>query len=137
MKHPLRIPEEQFVLVCELFFSEAGRCLHGLPANVNRTLWHQWRDGFKAIGDKGMWISAVFEVAWHSALGTTLSAERFAWSGTTNRPLGAMPQQQQPGAIGASDVSGQSAHWYSVIDDLVPASIAVVDILLEADEDDL
>jgi hypothetical protein len=120
------------------FFSlaaQAGQCLYVLPADVNRILWRRWLHGFPAIGDKGMWISALFELAWQQAAGSSLSAARFAWSGSTNIPLDA---QQEDGAATDSpaDIPDPPAHWYSLIDDLVAASIAAIDILLAMGDDD-
>lgn len=136
-------PHERITSITSFFSlaAEAGQCLEGLPAHVNRILWHEWLDGFRTIGDKGMWISALFELAWQQTAGSSLAAERFAWSGTTSIPLDAWPQSRQQTENGAPidalpDIPASPAHWYSVINDLVSASVAALDILLAIDDDD-
>lgn len=124
------------------FFSlaaQAGQCLESMPASVNRILWHQWLAGFRTIGDKGMWISALFELAWQPTPGPSLAAKKFAWSGTTNVALDELPQAREQAKNGAgidavADIPDPPSHWYSVIDDLVSASIAAIDILLALGE---
>lgn len=104
------------------FFSLAGRAgqtLYGLPADVNQVVWRDWIDGFPTIGDKGMWISALFELAWQSSSDPALSAERYGWDGPTST------------LIESSQSSDLPAHWYSVIDDLVAASIVAAEFLLD------
>lgn len=128
------------------FFSiaeQAGQCLYGLPDHVNRILWRQWPDGFRSIGDKGMWISALFELAWQPDARVPLVAERFSWDETTNTLLDEFPQQQNVNGdslsdefddILSGDVPDEPAYWYSVLNELFAASVTAVDRLLAIDD---
>lgn len=115
--------------------ANAGRTLYGLPANVNRVLWRDWIDGFTTIDDGAMWVNALFELAWQHIPGSSLIARKLAWDGKTSIPLDALPhlrQQAERGApiAGLDSITDPPAHWYSVIDDLMTASVAAIDILL-------
>lgn len=120
---------------CQSFHStatDAGRCLQGLPPEVNRILWRDWLDGFTTIDDKAMWINSLFELAWLRLPGSPLAADKFAWSGTTSIPLDALPhlrRHAEPMA-GITDIPDSPAHWYSVLENLLSASVAAVDALL-------
>ncbi len=124
-------PHEQITSVTSFFSiaSEAGQALLNCPASMNRVLWRQWPDGFRTIGDKGMWVSALFELAWQQQSDAPLVAQRYSWSGKTNILLEAMGQP------GTQDDPGQPAHWYSVIGDLAAASVAALDLLIAIDAD--
>lgn len=118
--------------------ARAGQCLQSLPTSVNRLIWHDWLDGFRTIGDKGMWVSALFELAWQNLPESKLSANRYSWAGTTNTPIetttNANPQTTENAPTDLSMfVPSGPPHWYSVIDDLVGASIAAVNLLLAAE----
>lgn len=118
--------------------ARAGQCLEGLPSSVNRLIWQNWPEGFRAIGDKGMWVSALYELAWQQLPESKLSANRFSWAGTTNTQIDTPPSaKQQTTANAQTDLStfapSGPPHWYSVIDDLVGSSIAAVDLLLAAE----
>lgn len=117
------------------FSENAGRTLYGLPASVNRVLWRDWLDGFTTIESGAMWVSALFELAWQNIPGSTLIAKKLAWDGTTSIPLDALPHLRQQAKLGAKigsldSITDPPAHWYSVIDDLMAASVAAIDILL-------
>lgn len=117
--------------------SRAGQCLLQMPPEANRRLWRDWLDGFPVIGDKGMWISALFELAWQQDPGSSLSATSYIWSGAKSIPLESIPTSRQPAEeveSGGDALEDSPAYWYSVIEDLVAASIAAVDILLAEDD---
>ncbi|MDG2223677.1 MAG: hypothetical protein P8L85_20015 [Rubripirellula sp.] len=124
------------------FFSlaaQAGQCLESLPTSVSRHLWRDWPDGFRTIGDKGMWVSALFELAWQQSAESQLTADRFTWIGTTNTRFDLSPSaSQQSTSSNPADASTLAPvgppHWYSVIDDLVSASIAAIEILLAVED---
>jgi hypothetical protein len=85
------------------------------------------------INDVALWVNAVFELAWQRFPGSPLNAQRFAWNGSTSIPLDALSrfQQQANDGFRIDGIEGiTNSHWYSVIDDLMSASIAAIDVLL-------
>jgi len=115
--------------------TEAGRVLYGIPSEVNRVLWRDWLDGFRTLHDNCMWTNAVFELAWQQHSGSSLRARKMAWNGNASVPLDALTHMRSRGDAGGpnewlDEIGDPPAHWYSVIDDLVSASIAAIDILL-------
>ena len=126
---------------CRSFYAnaaEAGRSLHGLPAELNRILWRDWLDGFMEIDDPEFWVNALFELAWQRLPGSPLVAEKLAWQGQTSIPLDSLPHvdslphfREQVDKMGIPD---PAAHWYSVLDNLLSASVAAIDALLAIGE---
>lgn len=117
-----------------LIAEDAGRCLFGLPTNVNRQLWRDWLDGFEDIGGLSMWLNALFELAWQQVPGSPLFATKFAWDGTTGTsvelPILALGPNCDDLSPGLVKMVEKSTHCYSVLPDLVSASIAATYILL-------
>ena len=129
------VPDKPLCLSFSSTATEVGRCLYGLPADVNRILWRDWLDGFDTVSDEALWINALFELAWQRIPGSPLVAKKFAWSGSLSVPLDALPRlrrQANRSALmaGLADIPDPPTHWYSVLENLFSASVAAIDVLL-------
>lgn len=119
----------------EIFTSlakQAGSCLTGLPPQISQQLWRDWPDGFHMISEKGLWICAMFELAWQKVAGSPLAANRHVWWGAVNAPIDTIHllRQREPCDEWLNNIPDPPTHWYSILDDLFIASVAAIDILL-------
>ncbi len=118
----------------------AGSCLTGLPKHVTALVWRDWLNGFDLPSDVWLWTNAVFELAWRQIPGSSVKAERFADVLGCQIPLDAIPQLRANVADGKSSSSPEVARelatlpddpprWYSLLDDVLNASITAIDLL--------
>lgn len=118
----------------------AGSCLPGLPAHVTTFVWRDWLNGFDKQPDDTLWTYAVFELAWRRIPGSSLKAERFADVKGCRIPLDDIPSLRadanQNDSSDPPEVTGELAnlpddppHWYSLLDDLLNASITAIDLM--------
>ncbi len=135
-------PDEPNTLAnaCLAAAEEGGICLHGLPPEINRIVWRDWLDGFDELDGKSMWLNAMFELAWQAIPGSTLTAEKLAWTGPIEIQVDDLPRlraHNEPGELtrALAKISDPPAHWFSVLPDLISSSVAVIDILMTIGND--
>lgn len=115
--------------------SAASEVIRGLPIDVRRFLWSESLDGFRPGDDEALWTLALFALAWKRLPGTSLRAPRYTWTGNSRCELEAFPafikwRQAEATRPGMGDYPANPLAWYSVIDDMLTASVNAIDILL-------
>lgn len=117
---------------------EAGRCVQSLPASLRQFIWSDWADRKIWFPDAaGIWLDAVFELAWKDIPGSALQGERWAWNGEHNYRVtmardGRIPDCSKdfPELARQVEVLGNPPiHWYSVIENFCLTSVAAIDVL--------
>ena len=122
---------------------DATNLLYQLPAEVAMSIWRNWLDGFSKSQNSGhsLWIDAIFELSWQSEAGSPLHSTRFAWVENSSFGLlgdGVFPRL--PAWIIKNPKSsvpheyGYPLAYYSKLADVVRASIAAIDEILERAE---
>src|ERR1051326_2413947 len=119
---------------------EATGLLVQLPSPVAIWLWRNWRSGFSLalMSHEQRWLDAVFELSWQRHFGHPSRADRFAWHGSYSVKLygdGLFPRLSKESSFPGDEwITTQNeipmAH-YSMLPDVVRASLAAIDEILE------
>jgi len=123
-------------------FSDAAKVLSVLPVFVNEILWKRWRQGFPLPEDgfdEGVWIDAVFETSWQRLPFSSLRASRKgrSESGTSSAVLkgeGLFPRIPPAFRSMVPNFHGYPQRIHSELDDLLEASIQLIDTILAIPE---
>jgi hypothetical protein len=120
--------------------TDATNLLYRLPSHVARGLWRNWLGGFSKTRNAGhsLWFDALFELSWQGEPGSPLYARRSAWKENVSIGLigdGVFPRLSDlPDPSMIPNDHGYPAAYFSKINDVVRASIAAIDELLDRDK---
>jgi hypothetical protein len=125
-------------------FSELARdataLVYELPPEKATLLWANWRSGFSRTRNSReyLWLDVIFELAWRGQPGSPLFAKRYARLETSSIQLvgdGLFPRLPNYGKAANWDAlpndAGHPSAWYSELPDIVRASVAAIDWILE------
>jgi hypothetical protein len=118
---------------------DATGLLVQLPATAAVSLWRNWQSGFSLglLSHENLWFDAIFELAWQRHFGHPLHADRYSLGGASIKLTGDGLFPRLPGGIpfpGLESVPAQGGFpmaYYSKLTDVVRASVAAIDEILE------
>lgn len=115
--------------------AEAGLLLRNLNQEVRNVVWQDWTGRVLLPDDAGLWLSAVFELAWQDHDGAGLKAGRSGWLERQSAPIELITKRfnnpSSPSLIEelADAVGDPPGYWFSRIENLWQASVAAIDLL--------
>ena len=127
---------------------EAGQIVLGMRSKLKSelglwSLWNTINQPSEGVGERGVWLDYVFEVAWFQVAGLPLQASKEVfWNGVTydldsyDRTLDAIQIASKNGGFNALIGSGEPIPrpipaWHSTIEDVVGASQYALDFLIQ------
>ena len=122
---------------------DATNLLYQLSAEIATSVWRNWLDGFSKSqnSDHSLWLDALFELSWQSESGSPLHSKRSAWveNCSYGLPGGGLFPRLPAGIIKNPKPSIPHEHgyplaYYSELEDVVRASIAAIDEILQRAE---
>lgn len=133
---PRPVPHPQFSELAR----DATALLYELPAGVAVWLWSNWLSGFSRTTNpkEFLWLDALFELSLRGQPGTPLFTKCFYRQG--NGAIGLVGKGLFPvlptfgGSHSWSNIPNDGGHpsaWYAELADVVRASVAAIDMILE------
>lgn len=119
-----------------------GRLLTELPIEAKAIVWREWPHNYRYLesATEGIWVNAVFELAFQKRKYSGLAVERYIWDENKKVDFSTLAEwKANPNSLDYFDkmfgslvehAGDPPAYWYSWIEDIASASITALDFLI-------